>query len=172
MVVLLILVVSWATVQADWGNRSDPPIRDAPVSGLLLMLLTTYHRGLESAARQALTLAPEAPWDFWERGVIATAALIALGVFGPPLSLTDRTYDMQNGVFQRWGEITRSVGGGGQGTGPGAGGAIGFTSHLALGGAARPTNRGDPTHTPQGGGGGAPGPPGPPGPDPEPPRAD
>jgi len=43
-------------------------------------------------------LADGARWDFWERGTVAAALLVAIGVLLPPMSLTDRTADIQNGL--------------------------------------------------------------------------
>jgi transglutaminase-like putative cysteine protease len=95
---------------------------------LALLLWSTYHESLATASRHRVELADNARWDFWERGAVAAAALVALGVMVPPLSVSDRTVDIQNGLSDAWGRITHS-------SGPGAATSIGFSSSAGLGGA-------------------------------------
>ena len=45
-----------------------------------LLLWSTYHSSLASAALHRMELSEGARWDFWERGAIAMAALVVLGV--------------------------------------------------------------------------------------------
>ena len=97
-----------------------------------LLLWSTYQSSLDSAAHNRLHLSEGARWDFWERGAIAMAALVALGVLAPPLSGIDRTVGISNDLVRVWGQITH-----GPGRGPGASGAqapssVGFSTEVAL----------------------------------------
>ena len=95
---------------------------------LAVLLWSTYHASLAAARRHRVELADNARWDFWERGAVAAAGLVALGVLAPPLSASDRTLDIQNGVSDAWGRITHSGAGG-------AGTSAGFSADARLGGA-------------------------------------
>jgi hypothetical protein len=95
---------------------------------LALLLWSTYQSSLAAARRRRAELGEGARWDFWERGALAAAGLVALGVLVPPLSVTDRTNDIQNGLSQTWGRITHSAG-----TSAGAT-SIGLSADARLGG--------------------------------------
>jgi transglutaminase-like putative cysteine protease len=100
-----------------------------------LLLWSTYHSSLASAARQRMELSEGARWDFWERGAIAMAALVVLGVLAPPLSGADQTLSVENDLSRTWGQITH-----GSGRGPGGlAASIGFSPDVPLGGSIRQT---------------------------------
>src|SRR5258708_6857954 len=54
-----------------------------------VLLWSPYHASLAGARQRRIELADNARWDFWERGALAAAALVALGVLAPPLSVSD-----------------------------------------------------------------------------------
>jgi hypothetical protein len=102
---------------------------------LSLLLWTSYLRSLEAASRRRVKLTGDARWDFWESGVVVMAAVIALGIFLPPLSNADRTVDIENGSFRGWAELQQRLNhpvafGHGQSDGT----SIGFATDVPLGG--------------------------------------
>jgi hypothetical protein len=102
---------------------------------LLLLLWTSYQRSLEGAARQRLRLSSDARWDFWETGVVVMAAVIALGIFLPPLSHVDTTVDLEGGAFRNWAELNQQLNhpvAFGHGTSTGT--STGFADAVPLGG--------------------------------------
>lgn len=104
-----------------------------------LLLWSKYQSSLASAARQRMQLSEGARWDFWERGAIAMAALVVLGVLLPPLSGADQTLSVENSLLNTWGEITHGSGSGsGSGSFPGQA-SIGFTTDVPLGGSLKET---------------------------------
>lgn len=96
-----------------------------------LLLWSTYHSSLASAALHRMELSEGARWDFWERGAIAMAALVVLGVLAPPLSGADQTLSVENDLSRTWGQVTH-----GSGRGPGGGpmASIGFSTEVPLAG--------------------------------------
>ena len=102
-----------------------------------LLLWSTYHSSLASAARHRMELSDGARWDFWERGAVAMAALVALGVLIPPLSSVDQTLRFENDLSRSWGQFTH-----GAGSGPGgiAANSIGFSTDVPLSGSIRQTS--------------------------------
>jgi len=107
---------------------------------LALLLWTTYHRQLTSAARTHLKLSSDARWDFWEAGVVVTAALVALGIFLPPLTTTDRSVDIENGAFRNWADLQARLNHPVVfGRGPGDGSSVGFNPDVPLGGSLHKT---------------------------------
>jgi hypothetical protein len=107
---------------------------------LSLLLWTSYLRSLDGASRRRVKLTGDARWDFWESGVVVMAAVIALGIFLPPLSNADRTVDIENGSFRGWAELQQRLNhpvafGHGQSDGT----SIGFATDVALGGPIRKT---------------------------------
>ena len=76
---------------------------------LSLLLWTSYQRSLDGASRRRVKLTGDARWDFWESGVVVMAAVIALGIFLPPLSNADRTIDIENGSFRGWAELQQRL---------------------------------------------------------------
>ena len=102
---------------------------------LSLLLWTSYRRALASISRRRVKLTGDARWDFWESGVVVMAAVIALGIFLPPLSTADRTVDIENGGFRGWAELQQRLNHPvAFGHGETAGTSIGFATDVALGG--------------------------------------
>ncbi|MBJ7599960.1 transglutaminase domain-containing protein [Candidatus Nephthysia bennettiae] len=102
---------------------------------LALLLWTSYQRSLENATRRRVKLTGDARWDFWESGVVVMAAVIALGIFLPPLSNADRTVDIENGSFRGWAELQQRLNHPvAFGHGQSAGTSIGFATDVPLGG--------------------------------------
>jgi transglutaminase-like putative cysteine protease len=117
-----------ATNVLNFPDGQDAYVFWFVVLTLALLMWSTYHASLAAARRHRVELADNARWDFWERGAVAAAALVALGVLVPPLSVSDRTLDIQNGVSDAWGRITRSGG-------AAAATSVGFSADARLGGA-------------------------------------
>jgi transglutaminase-like putative cysteine protease len=117
-----------ATNVLNFPDGQDAYVFWFVVSTLALLLWSTYQTSLATARRHRVALHENARWDFWERGAVAAAALVALGVLAPPLSVSDRTVDVQNGLSDAWGRITHS-------TGVGATTSVGFSTSATLGGA-------------------------------------
>jgi Transglutaminase-like superfamily/Domain of unknown function (DUF4129) len=118
-----------ATNVLNFPDGQDAYVFWFVVLTLAVLLWSTYQSSLDAALRRRAELAEGARWDFWERGALAAAALVALGVLAPPLTATDRTTDIQNGLSQTWGRITHSQGGPGDPT------SIGLSTDARLGGA-------------------------------------
>lgn len=76
---------------------------------LLLLLWTSYQRSLEHAARSRLRLSSDARWDFWETGIVVMAVVVAIGIFLPPVSFSDRTVDIENGTFRGWADLNQQL---------------------------------------------------------------
>lgn len=104
------------------------------VLALTLLIWTTYQRSVLDAVRRQLAMTPDTRWDFWERGVMASAAVIALGVLLPPLTVTDRTFAIQNGLLNAWGDAIHRFDPNAPGGGSGVGGArsVGFSRDVPL----------------------------------------
>jgi hypothetical protein len=100
---------------------------------LSLLLWSTYLGAVASARHRRAELAEGACWDFWERGALVAAVLVALGVLVPPLSATDRTGDIQNGFSQAWGRVTHSGRAAAEAT------SVGLSADARLGGSLAPT---------------------------------
>ncbi|HKA13253.1 MAG TPA: transglutaminase domain-containing protein [Candidatus Dormibacteraeota bacterium] len=102
-----------------------------------LLLWSTYHSSLASAALHRMELSDGARWDFWERGAVAMAALVALGVLIPPLSGVDQTLKFENDLARSWGQFTH-----GAGSGPGGlpANSIGFSTDVPLSGSIKQTS--------------------------------
>ncbi|HKF74899.1 MAG TPA: hypothetical protein VKF59_02050, partial [Candidatus Dormibacteraeota bacterium] len=141
--VLRVRAVLWAVAPAGAILAVDvlnfPDGQDAYVFWFLVVTLTfllwsTYRESVASALRHGLELADGARWDFWERGAVALAALIATGVLLPPLSGVDQTAAMQNGLVRAWGRVTHASGGAGVAT------SSGFSDEVLLGGPLRQSN--------------------------------
>src|SRR2546423_893040 len=72
---------------------------------LALLLWTNYTGSIAGAMRASVKLTGDARWDFWESGLVAMAALIVLGILLPPLSTSDRTLDLESGIFSNWAQL-------------------------------------------------------------------
>ena len=98
---------------------------------LALLLWTNYLSSVANVDRAHVKMTGDARWDFWESGLVAMAALIALAILLPPMSTTDRTVQMQASAFSSWAalqeRLNHAVIGGG-----GPGGQTGFTTEVSL----------------------------------------
>ena len=74
-----------------------------------LLLWTNYTGSIAKAMRARVKLTGDAKWDFWESGLVATAALIVLGIMLPPLSTVDRTATMESSLFNSWALIQQQL---------------------------------------------------------------
>jgi hypothetical protein len=119
-----------ATNVLNFPDGQDAYVFWFVVLTLAVLLWSTYHASVATARRHRVELAENARWDFWERGAVAAAALVALGVLVPPLSVSDRTVDIQSGLSDTWARITHNGGGG-----PGFATSVGFSTTASLGGA-------------------------------------
>src|SRR5579859_935331 len=101
-----------------------------------LLLWTNYMSSVDGAHRANVKLTGDARWDFWESGLVATAALILLSILLPPLSTQDRTTDVENSLFSNWAQLQSRINHAGI-TGPGRGGigTTGFATDVKLSGA-------------------------------------
>jgi hypothetical protein len=100
-----------------------------------LLLWTNYTSSLAKAAKAHVKLTGDARWDFWESGLVATAALVVLGIMLPPLSTFDRTQSMESSLFTDWAQIQQQLNRPDLGTGTGTGGGTtGFSTDVSLGG--------------------------------------
>ncbi|HXC79580.1 MAG TPA: transglutaminase domain-containing protein [Candidatus Acidoferrum sp.] len=101
---------------------------------LALLLWTNYLSSVANVNRARVRMTVDARWDFWESGLVAMAALIALAILLPPMSTTDRTVQMQASAFSSWAALQQRLN---RPTafGPGGGGYTGFATDVALGGA-------------------------------------
>ena len=102
---------------------------------LALLLWTNYTASVANVSRARIKLTGDARWDFWETGLVAMAGLIALAIMLPPLSITDKTTEMQASAFSGWASLQERLNHGpapGQGLGAST---TGFSTQVALGGA-------------------------------------
>ena len=101
-----------------------------------LLLWTNYTGSIARAAKARVKLTGDARWDFWESGLVATAALIVLAIMLPPLSTQDRTQSMESSLFSDWAQIQQELNHPdlGTGTGTGGGGTTGFSTAVSLNG--------------------------------------
>ncbi len=70
-----------------------------------LLLWTTYTASIEKAVAARIKMTGDARWDFWETGLVVTAALLIASIFLPPLSTIDRTATMESSVIKNWAQI-------------------------------------------------------------------
>jgi hypothetical protein len=102
---------------------------------LSLLLWNHYQRSLADTRRRRVKVSSDATWDFWETGVVVTAAVVAFGIFAPPLTSVDRTVDIENGLFRNWAELQQRLNHPvAFGRGEAAGTSIGFDGNVKLGG--------------------------------------
>lgn len=104
---------------------------------LALLLWTNYTGSIANAGQASVKLTGDAKWDFWESGLVAMAALIVLGIMLPPISTTDRTLDVESGVFTSWAQLQSRLSNPGIFTSTGGHGVTGFTDDVKLSGALR-----------------------------------
>lgn len=104
-----------------------------------LLLWSNYTGSVVNASRAHVKLTGDARWDFWESGLVATAALIVLGILLPPLSTVDRTLDVESGLFSSWAQLQERLNRPGlAGTHSGSG-ITGFTDDVKLSGSLQRT---------------------------------
>ncbi len=76
---------------------------------IALLLWTNYRTSLLGAVKSGLRLSSDSRWDFWETGVAATAGVMLLAIFVPPLTHDDQTVNVENGVFRNWAEFQQNL---------------------------------------------------------------
>jgi len=76
---------------------------------IALLLWTNYRSSLLRAVKSGLRLSSDSRWDFWETGVAATAGVMLLAIFVPPLTHDDQTVNVENGVFRSWAEFQQNL---------------------------------------------------------------
>ncbi len=96
---------------------------------IALLLWTTYRASLLGAVRNGLRLSSDSRWDFWETGVAATAGVMLLAIFVPPLTHDDQTVNVENGVFRNWAEFQQNLNHPGE---AGRGGRANFSTGFSL----------------------------------------
>ncbi len=101
-----------------------------------LLLWTNYTSSISSAVRARVKLTGDAKWDFWESGLVATAALIVLAIMLPPISTIDRTATTESSLFSGWAALQQQLNhqSSSSGTGVGSSGTTGFSTQASLGG--------------------------------------
>ena len=100
-----------------------------------LLLWTNYTGSVANALKARVKLTGDARWDFWESGLVATAAVLVLAVFLPPLSTVDRTAGIESAAFQNWAQLEQQLTHPGATGSPGSGGTAttGFSQSVGLG---------------------------------------
>lgn len=101
---------------------------------LALLLWTNYTSSISNAGRARVKLTGDAKWDFWESGLVAMAGLIVLGIMLPPLSTSDRTLDVESGLFTSWAQLQQRLNNPGIFTTTGGHGVTGFSDSVKLSG--------------------------------------
>lgn len=105
-----------------------------------LLLWTNYTGSIANAAKARVKLTGDARWDFWESGLVATAALIVLAIMLPPLSTQDRTQSMESSLFSDWAQLQQQLNHPDLGTGTGRGaGTTGLSTTVSLSGPLKTT---------------------------------
>ena len=101
---------------------------------LSLLLWSNYTTSIANATRAHVKLTGDAKWDFWESGLVAMAALIVLGIMLPPMSTSDKTADVESGMFSSWAQLQQRLSHPGfVNSAPGGTGTTGFTTDVHLG---------------------------------------
>src|SRR5438477_282132 len=81
-----------------------------PFPALVALLFgSSYRASLLGALKSGLRLTSDSRWDFWETGVAATAGVMLLAIFVPPLTHDDQTVNVENGVFRSWAEFQQNL---------------------------------------------------------------
>ena len=70
-----------------------------------LLLWTTYTASVAKAVAARIKMTGDARWDFWETGLVVTAALLVVGIMLPPISTIDRTATMESSLIQNWAQF-------------------------------------------------------------------
>ena len=79
------------------------------IVAVALLLFNNYRASLAAALRNGLKMSSDSRWDFWETGVAATAIVMLLAIFLPPLSHDDSTVNVETGVFRNWADFQQSL---------------------------------------------------------------
>lgn len=110
---------------------------------VILLLWNNYSTSILSAARMHVRLTGDAKWDFWESGLVAMLVVVVIGMFAPQLSKSDRTTQVESGIFTSWAQLQAEI------SHPGltdsnlvGGGTTGFSDEVKLAGSI--TRNGDP----------------------------
>ncbi|GAC1657477.1 MAG: transglutaminaseTgpA domain-containing protein [Candidatus Dormibacteraceae bacterium] len=74
-----------------------------------IMLWSNYRGSVVSAARAGLRMSSDSRWDFWETGVAATAGVLLLAIFLPPLAHEDLTVNVESGPLRNWAEFQQNL---------------------------------------------------------------
>src|SRR5438067_4192274 len=112
---------------------------------LALLLWTNYTASIANAQRANVKLTRDARREFWASGLVATAALIVLGIMLPPLSTVDRTLDVETGIFSNWAQLQQRLSHPGFFSNGRGSGVTGFTDEVKLSGPLQRTR--DPVFT-------------------------
>jgi transglutaminase-like putative cysteine protease len=94
-----------------------------------LLLWSGYRSSLLAAVKSGLRLSSDSRWDFWETGVAATAGVMLLAIFVPPLTHDDQTINVENGVFRNWAQFQQNLN---HQVEVGRGGSAAFSTGFAL----------------------------------------
>ena len=79
------------------------------IMSVALLLFNNYRASLTAAIRNGLKMSSDSRWDFWETGVAASAIVMMLAIFLPPLSRDDSTVNVETGVFRNWADFQQSL---------------------------------------------------------------
>ena len=130
---------AFATNVLNIPNDQNGYVLAMLVLTLALLLWTNYTSSINNAGRASVKLTGDAKWDFWESGLVAMAALIVLGIMLPPLSTTDRTLDLESGLFTSWAQLQQRLSNPGVFTNGGGRGVTGFSDDVKLTGSLQRT---------------------------------
>jgi len=134
---------AFATNVLNWPQNQNGFTLGFLVLTFALLLWTNYTGSIAKAVRARMKLTGDARWDFWESGLVATAALIVAGIMLPPLSTVDRTASMESSIFSSWAQLQQELNHpdssslSGATGGPGT---TGFSTDVKLGSQLRKTN--------------------------------
>jgi transglutaminase-like putative cysteine protease len=130
---------AFATNVLNFPEDQNTPTLFMILLTLGLLLWTNYTSSVADATHANVKLTGDARWDFWESGLVAMAALIVLGILLPPLSTSDRTLDVESGLFSNWAQLQERLSHPGvAGTRTGTG-VTGFTDDVKLSGSLQRT---------------------------------
>jgi transglutaminase-like putative cysteine protease len=134
---------AFATNVLNWPKDQNGFTLAFLVLTFALLLWTNYTGSIAKATRARMKLTGDARWDFWESGLVATAALIVAGILLPPLSTVDRTATMESSIFTSWAQLQQELNHAasdsisGAGSGPGT---TGFSTDVKLGNQLKKSN--------------------------------
>lgn len=102
---------------------------------VILLLWNNYSTSIFTAARTHVRLTGDAKWDFWESGLVAMLVVVVIGMFAPQISKSDRTTQVESGIFTSWAQLQSEISHPGfPSTGAGSGGTTGFSDEVKLAG--------------------------------------